>query len=85
MGGTVQYAFTTIPTYPSGQIGFMICTKPGEEGGALDPREPRQAVPPPPPGSSYPPLRYYNPEVHRAAFVLPTFARDALAPSLSFK
>ncbi|KAI4153879.1 MAG: hypothetical protein LQ340_002044, partial [Diploschistes diacapsis] len=23
----VQYAYTTIPTYPSGQIGFMVCCK----------------------------------------------------------
>ena len=23
---SVDYAFTTIPTYPSGQIGFMVCT-----------------------------------------------------------
>ena len=22
-----EYAFTTIPTYPSGQIGFMVCCK----------------------------------------------------------
>ena len=37
-----------------------------------------------PAGAGYPPLRYYNSEVHRAAFTLPTFARDALAGSLSF-
>ena len=38
VGGTVQYAYTTIPTYPSGQIGFMVCTKAGGEGGDNDPR-----------------------------------------------
>lgn len=26
-GGSIAYAFTTIPTYPSGQIGFMMCSK----------------------------------------------------------
>lgn len=26
-----EYAFTTIPTYPSGQIGFMVCCKDGEQ------------------------------------------------------
>lgn len=26
-GGSVAYGFTTIPTYPSGQIGFMMCSK----------------------------------------------------------
>ena len=25
-GGTVSYAYCTIPTYPSGQIGFMMST-----------------------------------------------------------
>src|SRR6476646_3134259 len=24
---TVEYAYTTIPTYPSGQIGFIVATK----------------------------------------------------------
>ncbi len=24
---SVRYAFTTIPTYPSGQIGFVVCGK----------------------------------------------------------
>lgn len=84
-GGSVQYAYTTIPTYPSGQIGFMLCAKSGAEGSApLDPREPRQAVPAAPPGAALPALRYYNADLHRAAFVLPTFARDALAGSLTF-
>lgn len=23
----VEYAYSTIPTYPSGQIGFMLCSK----------------------------------------------------------
>jgi hypothetical protein len=27
VGGKTAYAFTTIPTYPSGQIGFMMCKK----------------------------------------------------------
>jgi len=31
-GGSVQYGFTTIPTYPSGQIGFVMCGKPDEDG-----------------------------------------------------
>ena len=84
--GSVQYAFTTIPTYPSGQIGFMLCTKAAQEGvpQAQDPREPKQSPPGSPEGRDYGPLRYYNQDVHRAAFVLPTFARDALAGLLTF-
>jgi spermidine synthase len=31
-GGSVQYGFTTIPTYPSGQIGFVMACKPDENG-----------------------------------------------------
>ena len=63
--GNVRYAYTTIPTYPSGQIGFMLLRK----GGGV----PAAAAAPPPEG-----LRYYTPEVHAAAFALPKFARDAL-------
>eukprot|EP00887_Chlorella_sp_A99_P006720 scaffold3.g6720.t1 len=93
VGGSVQYAFTTIPTYPrhvglarrgegawaarSGQIGFMICCK-GEARDASVPRLPPPAAP------AGRPLRYYTPDVHRAAFVLPAFAKEALAPSMSF-
>ncbi|EJD40881.1 saccharopine dehydrogenase [Auricularia subglabra TFB-10046 SS5] len=57
-----EYAFTTIPTYPSGHIGFVICSK--EKG--RDMRTPLRTLK----GT-----RYWNPDVHRAAFVLPEFAR----------
>ncbi|KAH0835435.1 Saccharopine dehydrogenase-domain-containing protein [Lanmaoa asiatica] len=60
-----QYAFTTIPTYPSGQIGFILCSKDGER--KLN--EPIRKVKD---------TRYYNDQVHRAAFVLPEFARATL-------
>ncbi|KAJ9102498.1 hypothetical protein QFC21_002898 [Naganishia friedmannii] len=57
-----EYAFTTIPTYPSGSIGFVCCS--------LDPKrsvsEPLRPVPD---------CMYYNNDVHRAAFVLPEFGR----------
>ncbi|KAF5350145.1 hypothetical protein D9756_009259 [Leucocoprinus leucothites] len=62
---TTEYAFTTIPTYPSGQIGFMLCAKaPGR-----DLRTPLRDIKN---------TRYYNKDVHRAAFVLPEFARQLL-------
>jgi len=79
-GGSVQYAYTTIPTYPSGQIGFMICSKMSAEA-PLDTRVPRQ---PAPLRSEYPALRYYNAELHRASFVLPQFAKEALSASLTY-
>ncbi len=62
---TTEYAFTTIPTYPSGQIGFMVCAKaPGR-----DLRTPVREVKN---------TKYYNKDVHKAAFVLPQFARVLL-------
>ena len=82
VNGTVQYAFTTIPTYPSGQIGFMLCAKADPSSAEkFDFSIPRQ---PPPAGgaASLKPLRYYDSDVHRAAFVLPKFAREALADHL---
>jgi spermidine synthase len=60
-----QYAFTTIPTYPSGQIGFILCSKDGERILSEPIRKVKDT-------------RYYNEQVHRAAFVLPEFARAIL-------
>jgi spermidine synthase len=60
-----EYAFTTIPTYPCGQIGFAVCSK---EAGR-DVRKPLRKID----GT-----RYYNAEVHRAAFALPEFGRAML-------
>jgi spermidine synthase len=67
---TVQYAFTTIPTYPSGQIGFILCSN--EKKDMSKPvrqfsKDFERAK-----------LRYYNSEVHSAAFVLPQFTRNVL-------
>ncbi|KAI0033903.1 saccharopine dehydrogenase [Vararia minispora EC-137] len=62
---TAEYAFTTIPTYPSGQIGFVVCSK--EKGRDL--KTPVRKVPD---------TRYYNEQVHRAAFVLPEFGRAVI-------
>ncbi|EYE92342.1 spermidine synthase [Aspergillus ruber CBS 135680] len=66
-----EYAYTTIPTYPSGQIGFMVCCKDPERN-VREPirswsREEEERL-----------CRYYNSDIHRAAFVLPNFARKAL-------
>lgn len=84
-GGSISYAFTTIPTYPSGQIGMMVCTKAASGGAAMDPRSPKQQVPEKAPHLQLSPLRYYSSEVHSAAFVLPRFAKEALSGFLSFQ
>jgi spermidine synthase len=78
-GGSVHYAYTTIPTYPSGQIGFMVCSKQaGNCKGPLDMREARRAVD----GLA---CKYYNAAVHQAAFVLPQFALDEFSEDLTFQ
>jgi len=64
----VEYAYTTIPTYPCGQIGFVICSL----------RDERPSVPVR--DISGENTRYYNQDVHKAAFVLPEFARKVLSP-----
>jgi len=68
---TVRYAYTTIPMYPGGQIGFMVCSKDAKANLAEPVRwwsvEQEEKL-----------CQYYNRAIHRAAFVLPTFARKAL-------
>ncbi|XP_070330381.1 spermidine synthase [Odocoileus virginianus] len=68
----VDYAYCTIPTYPSGQIGFMLCSK----NPSTNFREPLQPLMQKQVEEMQ--LKYYNSDVHRAAFVLPEFARKAL-------
>lgn len=67
----VEYAYTTIPTYPSGQIGFMVCCKDKDR----NLKEPLRSWSQQEEESL---CRYYNKAIHTAAFVLPTFARKAL-------
>lgn len=70
----VNYGFTTIPTYPCGQIGFIMCSK-NKDTRFEDPvtvftdSEVEQMG-----------LKYYNAEVHKIAFVLPQFAKKKLFP-----
>ncbi|XP_024954827.2 spermidine synthase 1-like [Citrus sinensis] len=74
--GSASYAWTTVPTYPSGVIGFMLCST-ESEGPSVDfihpinPIDPDQIF-----GVAKGPLKFYNSaEVHAAAFCLPTFAK----------
>ena len=68
---SVDYAYTTIPTYPSGQIGFLICSSaPGHvlRAPIREPTPELQAT-----------LKYYAAASHAAAFVLPSFAEATVA------
>ncbi len=73
----VDYAYSTVPTYPSGQIGFIIAQKAGGAAGAAasDVRVPKRAVP----ADMAAKLRYYSSAIHGAAFVLPAFMAAKLA------
>ncbi|KAK9359227.1 Spermidine/spermine synthase [Lipomyces starkeyi] len=67
-----EYAYTTIPTYPSGQIGFMVCSKDAEcnvdtPTRVTDPEKEKEL------------FRYYNAAIHKASFVLPTWGRTFLS------
>ncbi|EGG01038.1 uncharacterized protein MELLADRAFT_73077 [Melampsora larici-populina 98AG31] len=62
----VEYAYTSIPTYPSGTIGFVVCSLDKDRNLKKPLRQVRNT-------------RYYNKRVHEAAFVLPEFARATIA------
>uniref|UniRef100_A0A0D3F371 PABS domain-containing protein n=1 Tax=Oryza barthii TaxID=65489 RepID=A0A0D3F371_9ORYZ len=74
--GSVHYAWTSVPTYPSGVIGFLLCAKEGPPVNFLTPANPIEKLE----GAMEAgrDIRFYNSEMHRAAFVLPTFARREL-------
>ena len=61
----VEYAYTTIPTYPSGQIGFLVASKDATRNLKEPFRKLQGTV-------------YYNEDIHRSAFVLPEFAQTML-------
>ena len=67
---SVRYAYTTIPTYPCGQIGFILAIKDSDDDVSK--------VNHPIPAEMIPQLRYYSESIHEASFILPSFARDAL-------
>ena len=67
---SVRYAYTTIPTYPCGQIGFILAIKESEDDVSK--------VNHPIPEDMIPQLRYYSKSIHEASFILPSFARNAL-------
>ncbi|CAN0892903.1 Spermidine synthase 1 [Linum grandiflorum] len=74
--GSVNYAWTTVPTYPSGVIGFMLCST---EGTAMDFKHPTSLIDM---NTDYNkargPLKFYNSEIHAAAFCLPSFAKKVI-------
>ncbi|XP_041377619.1 spermidine synthase-like [Gigantopelta aegis] len=69
---SVDYAYTAIPTYPSGQIGFILCSLNPD----IDFREPVRILTEADVLKMK--LKYYNQHIHAASFILPEFARKKL-------
>lgn len=63
-----RYAYASVPSYPSGQIGFIVCSNDPAVDGSVPARAPPADIQ----------LQYYSPEVHAASFALPLFASKAL-------
>ena len=73
----VDYAYTTVPTYPSGQIGFILAAKAGADG--APPAATAMSAPARPVAAELQAqLRYYSAALHAASFVLPAFAVEAV-------
>lgn len=66
-----EYAYTTIPTYPTGQIGFMVCSKDKNS----NVKKPLREVSEEEEAKLY---KYYNKRIHEASFVLPTWVEKEL-------
>lgn len=77
--GSINYAWTTVPTYPSGVIGFMLCST---EGPAVDFQHPINPIEKQASNESQRPLKFYNSEMHTASFCLPAFARRAIGSNV---
>eukprot|EP00833_Pecoramyces_ruminatium_P006826 jgi/Orpsp1_1/1180858/evm.model.c7180000074889.2 len=65
------YAYTCIPTYPSGQIGHILCSKNPETNF----KKPLRKFTP---EFEKEHLRYYNAEIHEASMVYPQFLKEAI-------
>ncbi|KAF8042880.1 hypothetical protein BT93_A1262 [Corymbia citriodora subsp. variegata] len=71
--GSVHYAWASVPTYPSGVIGFLLCSTEGPPVDFIHPVNPIEKLE----GATKHKreLRFYNSEMHTAAFALPTFLK----------
>jgi spermidine synthase len=67
---SLGYYYTLVPTYPSGLIGFYFCSLNENPQQEIDAQRLARL------GQ----LKYYSPEIHRAAFTLPRFATEFFEP-----
>lgn len=69
--GHAEYATTSVPSYPCGQIGFIVARKGRDNRSCKIPlRKPTSVL--------QKELKWYNTQMHRAAFVLPQFVEQEL-------
>ncbi|KAM1129151.1 hypothetical protein ACFX2I_038942 [Malus domestica] len=78
--GSVNYAWTTVPAYTSGIIGFMLCSK---EGPTVDFKHSINPLNQENYGVAKGPPKFYNSEIHTAAFRLPSFAEKVIGFQMS--
>ncbi|CAN7039233.1 unnamed protein product [Brassica rapa subsp. trilocularis] len=77
----VQYAWSSVPTYPSGVIGFVLCSTEGPDVDFKNPINPIEKLDG---AMTYiREMKFYNSDMHRAAFALPTFLRREVASLLA--
>ncbi|KAK9266984.1 hypothetical protein L1049_019307 [Liquidambar formosana] len=71
--GSVRYAWASVPTYPSGVIGFLVCSTEGPPVDFMNPVNPIEKLE----GAlkHRRELRFYNSDIHSAAFALPSFVK----------
>jgi spermidine synthase len=68
-----EYATTSVPSYPCGQIGFVLARKGSDKSCSVPVRK----------ITFQDELKWYNPQMHRAAFVLPHYIKTELnAPDI---
>ncbi|XWS37374.1 hypothetical protein CRYUN_Cryun19dG0037500 [Craigia yunnanensis] len=77
--GSVNYAWTTVPAYASGVIGFMLCST---EGPAVDFKHPINPLNPESFGVAKEPPKFYNSDIHAAAFCLPSFTMKMIGSKI---
>ncbi|GJP38191.1 hypothetical protein CLOM_g22646 [Closterium sp. NIES-68] len=82
--GSVNYAWTSVPTYPVARLGSWCAPPRAQRSTSRSPATRSRTSPERPHHlPKLPPLKYYNSQVHSAAFVLPQFAKEALEPHLT--
>ena len=66
----VQYCYTMVPSYTSGQLGLLVCNNDKDKNLKIPTRYPTE--------SEQDQLKYYNKDIHSASFVLPKWVESIM-------